>query len=740
MVIMKKILDKIGKNSNRRTWITLIIVLAALLLELFSAAQYHYTKQILENELEKKASIEITMKAILVKSMLNSTEQVLNSHVAEITKLTEDTDDIDDALLTILQANPYFLGVGLAFKPGYYDDDDDLFEPWAFNQKGKLEFHGDIAKRGSHDYTNFKFYTEPISTGKPYWSDPYIDSIQNFSLITTYSIPIIDHEGDTAGIAGIDLSLEWLSDSLNNRHIYPSSYCLLLTDDCKLISQPRKSHPRHRDFDDAIKLIKDSTNTARIVAKSKIKIIEFTTEDNQDACVFFHHMRGNPHWLIAVVCYDKEVFGELTNMRLRTWLLMLLGFLVLGFIIYRFFKNNKRMEENDRERDRIDTELKIAQRIQSEMLPHDDISHTNIDIAAMLLAAREVGGDIYDYFLRDDKLFFCIGDASGKGVASALIMSVTHSMFRSYGSRESHPARIMLKINQAVCHGNESSMFVTFFIGVLDLPTGRLHYCNAGHDTPLLIDDTVQKLNVISNIPLGVDIDWFYESQLININPGSTLLLYTDGLTEAMNIKQNQYGLQRVKNTIAEHITAAPQQLLNTLRASCEQFVNGAEQSDDLTMLAVKYSPKQETAILEHEITVINDVKLVPEVNDFITNFCQEVNMEPSLATQMQLAVEEAVVNIMNYAYPEEEQGDIHIKASATEQLIKFILTDSGAAFAPTDAPDVDTSLSAEERRIGGLGIFLVRQLMDTINYERIDGKNVLTLTKNFSINNNNTK
>ena len=730
---MKKLLAKIKKHLNRRTWITLIIVFAALLLELFSWAQYYYTKQLLEDELEKKAAIEMTMKAILVKSMLNTTEQVLNSHVTEITKLTKDPDDIHDALRTIVEANDYFTGVGLAFVPGYYKGHDELYEPWAFNSKEGIQVRDNIAMRGGHDYTKFKFYSEPMSTGKPYWSDPYIDSVETHSFITTYSVPIIDKNGQKAGVAGIDLSLEWLSDTLNNRHMYPSSYCLLLTQDAKLISQPAKTHPRFKDFDDAISLIQKSADKARVVAKSKIKVIEFDTEDGKEACVFFHHMKGNPHWMVAVVCYDDEVYAGLNAIRLRTGLLMLLGFLLLGYIIYRFLKNNKRMAQNELEHERLNTELQVAKRIQSEMLPHDYITHDNFDIAASLLSAREVGGDIYDYFLRDDKLFFCIGDASGKGVASALIMSVTHSMFRSFGSRESHPARIMQKINQAVCHGNDSSMFVTFFIGVLDLPTGRLQYCNAGHDTPQLIDNKARDLDVKSNIPLGVDIDWFYEGQLVVLKPGDTLLLYTDGLTEAMDAKHDQFGLQRVKDTIEQHLEDAPQQLLDALHAMCADFVSGAVQSDDLTMLAVKFTPKEEETIMHRELTIDNSLSHVPEVNDFVKSFGDELKLEEKDTQNLKLAIEEAVVNVINYAYPTGEKGDINIEATATAISLKFKIIDTGVAFAPTDAPDVDTSLTAEERQIGGLGIFLVRQLMDTINYERIEGKNVLTLTKKLS-------
>lgn len=727
---MRKLIAKIKAHLNRRTWITLIIVLAALLIELFSWAQYYYTKQLLEEELEKKAAIEMTMKAILVKSMLNTTEQVLNSHVTEITRLIETPNEITNGLRTIVGANDYFTGVGLAFEPGYYKGQDELYEPWAFNSEDGIKVRDNIARRGGHDYTNFEFYAEPMATGEHYWSDPYIDSVETKSLITTYSVPIIDKNGKKAAVAGIDLSLEWLSDSLNNRHMYPSSYCMLLTDDAKLISQPAKTHARNRDFDDAIRLINDSTNRARVVSKSKIKVIEFDTEDGKGACVFFHHMKGNPHWMIAVVCYDDEVFAGLNAIRLRTGLLMLLGFLLLGYIIYRFLKNNKRMAENELEHERLNAELQVAKRIQSEMLPHDDVTHDNFDIAASLLSAREVGGDIYDYFVRDDKLFFCIGDASGKGVASALIMSVTHSMFRSFGSHESHPARIMQKINQAVCHGNDSSMFVTFFIGVLDLPTGRLYYCNAGHDTPLLIDNKANNLDVKSNIPLGIDVDWYYEGQQTVLKPGETLLLYTDGLTEAMDVKHKQFGLQRVKDTIAQHIGDAPQQLLNALHAACDEFVSGAEQSDDLTMLGVKFDPKEEEIVMHHELTIDNSLSHVPEVNDFVKSVGEELNFSKTDTGNLKLAIEEVVVNVINYAYPQGEKGEIKIEATASTKAMRFKITDNGMPFAPTDAPDVDTSLSAEDRQIGGLGIFLVRQLMDTINYERIDGYNILTLTK----------
>ena len=197
-----------------------------------------------------------------------------------------------------------------------------------------------------------------------------------------------------------------------------------------------------------------------------------------------------------------------------------------------------------------------------------------------------------------------------------------------------------------------------------------------------------------------------------------------------MNSTRQQFGLSRVISQANANAGVSPQRLLDNVLREVHAFVGDAEQSDDLTMLAIKYMPTAETFILSHEITITNDLQHVKTVNDWVEEVCHKLSMSESNTSSMKLAVEEAVVNVINYAYPAGETGDISIEATATAMALKFKITDSGVSFAPTDAPDVDTSLSAEERRIGGLGIFLVRQLMDTINYERIDGKNVLTLTK----------
>ena len=169
---------------------------------------------------------------------------------------------------------------------------------------------------------------------------------------------------------------------------------------------------------------------------------------------------------------------------------------------------------------------------------------------------------------------------------------------------------------------------------------------------------------------------------------------------------------------------------MNTVYEESKRFANGAQQSDDLTMLTINYHRPEQEYVLDEQLKTINDVHQVPEVNKFVTSVGQRLNLEPSLVSQLMLAVEEAVVNVMNYAYPIGTQGDITIEAKATGQWLKFIISDEGKAFDPTQGGNADTSLSAEDRPIGGLGILLVRSLMDSINYEYNGSKNVLTLMK----------
>ena len=254
----------------------------------------------------------------------------------------------------------------------------------------------------------------------------------------------------------------------------------------------------------------------------------------------------------------------------------------------------------------------------------------------------------------------------------------------------------------------------------------------------MLISKNTGFLPVSSNLPIGIISDFKYEAQETHIDSGTTIFLYTDGLTEAENISHEQYGEDRMFKTADEirdkQLNA--EQTIQGLNDSVRQFVNGAAQSDDLTMLAIRYKKENLEVRLSESLTLPNDIETIPELNMFVDRVCESVGFDMATTASLNLAMEEAVVNVMNYAYPKSLKGLITIRAIANDARLKFIITDSGTPFDPTTKEDADITLSATERPIGGLGIYLVRQIMDSVNYERIDDMNVLTLRKKLSTNN----
>ena len=247
----------------------------------------------------------------------------------------------------------------------------------------------------------------------------------------------------------------------------------------------------------------------------------------------------------------------------------------------------------------IENELNIAHNIQMAMLPKifpPYPERSDIDIFGKLTPAKAVGGDLFDFYILNEQLLFCIGDVSGKGIPAALIMAVIRAMFRTISAHEQKPHLIVNSLNHAMSEDNDSNFFVTLFVGTLDLHTGHLRYCNAGHDFPLLIGQDVSPLPCDSNIPIGLMPDWEYTAQETDLAPGTTIFLYTDGLNEAENKDQEQFSEERMLRevqTMQENRQYHPEELVTHMVDAVHDFIGDAEQSDDLTMLAVQYLPTE---------------------------------------------------------------------------------------------------------------------------------------------------
>ena len=462
-------------------------------------------------------------------------------------------------------------------------------------------------------------------------------------------------------------------------------------------------------------------------------------------CTFAHPLYDSNDKLIAVLGFDVplEVISSFASayvdnqqrILLPLLLVHLLGLLVLFYILQHSIRSTKRLQDARIERERIDNELTIAREIQTAMLPKTLRPYSDrkdFDVFASLTPAREVGGDFYDYMLRDEKLFFCIGDVSGKGVPAALVMSTMQSALHVLIVRESAPDRIVSQLNEALARDNEHNLFVTLFLGVLDLPTGRLRYTSAGHPAPYL---GTEPLPVDRNLPVGAMPDWRYTVQETILTPQSAIFLFTDGLNEAENAAHELFG----KSRIVEHMVSTdPRQLVEGMVAAVHSFVNGTEQSDDMTMMAIHYNYQKLDIQLHRELTLPNDVNQTPVLGDFVEEVCEAVGFDMSTTKMINLAIEEAVVNVMCYAYPRGTEGTVEILAESNSERLKFVITDSGKPFDPTTHDEVDITLDAEDRDIGGLGIHLMRRCMDSINYERVNNKNILTLRKKLNIEDSN--
>ena len=444
---------------------------------------------------------------------------------------------------------------------------------------------------------------------------------------------------------------------------------------------------------------------------------------------------------------DKERDHAITE---RTWyfigLLLLFAALFAAYTVYRR-RTKKRLEaslaelksaysqvEQDTEvKERTSSEQRISCEIQMRMIPTHFPNHKDVEIYASLAPAKYAGGDIYDFFIRDEKLFFCIGDVKGSGVEAALTMAMTKAQFRTVSSHENKPHHIMSLINRAMIESNDEPISVSLLVGVLELKNAMLYYCNAGHKAPVLIGGSIGLLPVDMNLPVGQQFDWKYTVQETRIDTNTLIFLYTNGLVKAEDVSGNQFSEQRMmgESLQAMHgLERSPQRFIEHMTSAVRRFMGRAEQVDDLTMMCIRYKRQQDDADFQRNITLTNELESLAVLSQFIEEVCEANDFGSETAFDMNLALEEAVANVIKHAYPKGTKGDIHVQALADKRTLCLIVRDSGEPFDPTQVAEFNTDTLMDEQGMGGVGIHLMRNYMDYLNYERSNGQNVLTLVK----------
>ena len=382
---------------------------------------------------------------------------------------------------------------------------------------------------------------------------------------------------------------------------------------------------------------------------------------------------------------------------------------------------------------RIDKELEYAKQIQLSALPTSFPQNENFEIYAQMIAAKEVGGDFYDFYrLSDRTVAFLAADVSGKGIPAAMFMMTAKTIIKDLAESGLSVNEIFTRANEKLCENNESGMFVTAWMGILDLKTGSLQFANAGHNPPVLKRENgaFEYLKTRAGFVLAGMEGVRYRIGEITLSPGDRLFLYTDGVPEATNSENKLYGEDRLLSFMNQNALTKATEFLPALKADIDEFVGEAPQFDDITMLMLDFKSniggeQMTNRIFKAKTEVLSDVL------GFVDLMLTKHECPMKLQTSVCVAIEEVFVNVARYAYKDGE-GDVEfgIGFDKESRVLTFRMADSGIPFDPLKKPDPDVTLSAEERDIGGLGIFITKKTMDSVEYAYENGKNVLTMTK----------
>ena len=577
-----------------------------------------------------------------MENMLKAVSVAAMNNVGELEDNIDSPEKVFDTLEHMLQRNKKYVGCFAAFEPDYFKSEGRWFEPYVYYTDS---VHTKRQQVGSsqHDYFKRVWYEKALGLEKGeigYLTDPYFDDSVINDLYLSYVIPIHDRQGRQVGVYGIDLNLNWLIQEIKSEE--------------RKIRKMEFSFLEYAVDEDFFHILIVDSDGNKIAGSDSIDT-DMLKGEQEDAFSGseIKDLKGTPYyisskllvhtdWTLVVLQHNNMVF--FWGMVIAA---VILFFMILGSIVIFFFtsrsirsaikplrylsastqevaKGNfdaplpsfqrqdevaqlrdsfgtmqqslkkyvEELKESTASKAAIESELNVAHEIQMSMLPKTFPAfpdRNDIEIYGSLTPAKAVGGDLYDFFIRDEKLFFCIGDVSGKGVPASLVMAVTRTLFRNAAAHTENPSYIMKTMNAAISEGNDRNMFVTLFICVLDLATGHLHCCNAGHEPPY-IQGALHRF--IPNFPLGLLPDKEFSEQEVVMEPGTTIFLYTDGLTEAENADHKLFGKQRVADAIST-FEGSPQELIEMMTAAVHQYIGDTEQSDDLTMLAIRYTKQQ---------------------------------------------------------------------------------------------------------------------------------------------------
>ena len=627
-----------------------LLILASTTI-IFVAAFYYglLASEDAEFETVQESARHLTLATVNeIELALRGLEKICLQNAYLMEQYTFPQERLHHLLTSTISNNPEIYGSAFAFRPYAFEPATRYFAPYCYRDpdgQPKVVFLGNE----QYDYFSMEWYQAPRDHGRPVWSEPYFDEGGGNILMTTFSVPFYreeDGQKTFQGVVTADLSLAKLRKIVSSIRIYETGFAFLVSQKGMLVTHPNEQWVMRENMTRLAEVRGDkhALQVVKYMVRGGEGFVPFTSFSSGKKCWMYYAPVPSTAWSLAVIFPEDELFADLHDLARNVVLIGLAGFILLVVVIIFIARSITRpvrelavtteaiaqgdldialpqptsndeiaalthsfgemrvalkayianLAETTAARERIESELKIARAIQMSFLPRRFPAFPReeaFEIFAALEPAREIGGDFYDFFpLGDHRLLFTIGDVSGKGIPAALFMAVTKTLIKGIVSSNGPDlAEVFRRVNLELCQDNEAVMFTTAFCGILELASGKLCYTNAGHLPPLLIRSgkAGEWLRIPAGTALGIDEEARYQTVVTTLEPGDAVVLYTDGVTEAMNAADQMYSAERLLAMVEEQPCRSSEEWVDGIFDSVKTYTSGAPQSDDITVMTV---------------------------------------------------------------------------------------------------------------------------------------------------------
>lgn len=685
-----------------------------------------------------------------------------------------------DVITKVFENYPESLGGGIWFEPYVVFPTQKRTCFYAYRNKDNKVIIDKSFESEKYDYHNQGWYkqikAQVTKENNIAWSLPYYENQGSNTMMITAGTGIFD--GDKfIGMSTVDWEIGSIIEEVSKMKPTENGFYLfennrIMKDYFVLLGS--------KDFDYILASTDPYLDNKNLIGKSlknipwykdNLKYITYITYHNRKYVPFVKYSKNG---LVLIICLPKtEMFKYVDRFAIEVFLSILLICFMIPTLSYLSFKRyiitpidkltdiahkigkgedveiklekpeefaqlastfdnmTQNIKSITKERAKINSELSIAKSIQTSSLPSvfpPFPERREFDIYASMAPAKEVGGDFYDfYFIDDNNFMFLIADVSGKGIPAALFMMTVKTLISNMASIGYSPKELIENINQKIYETNNQGFFITMLAGIVNLETGKLSLINCGHNHPLIKkkDGNYEYLNLNSNIALGVIEDTKFDIYETELSEGDIIFTYTDGITEAINEKEEMFGEERLSQSLNNIKTETDvKNILTNIKENIRNFANSAEQFDDITMLIFKYNKSNSVPKIFSQMAVPENYK---PFYTWLHSVYDEWKLSDELKNKLDMASEEIFANITFYAYPN-SKGTISVSIDNSNDEITLKFEDEGIPYNPLEKPDPDIDLPPEERPLGGLGIFMVKEMAKSVDYQRIQNKNILTL------------